>query len=246
MDVLQTRHKAETSKLLKGWKSWKIHHRVEIASRNRIFHLLAGRPWRRADPVGSERGEDINAFAIAANDERPTRTNHDTDHEAMRAQGQGLVRQTAVAGARSPTAVRSRAARTMVGGRNHPRSALSVETRQRGQNLVAFAMEEESGSIVDTVVEYVKTKRADYEEAGTPFQDQTFVSKVQPPAGVSTPSSKPFMPTLNNGFTIKAERWNSRASMFGFMSLLLVELIAHKGLLELVGLNVGNGLGFEF
>ena len=112
--------------------------------------------------------------------------------------------------------------------------------------MVVFAMEEESGSIVDTVVEYVKTKRREYDEAGTPFQDETFVSKVQPPAGVSTPSSKPYLPTLNNGFTFKAERWNSRASMFGFMSLLLVELVARKGLLELVGLNVGNGLGFEF
>merc|ERR1712032_1197876 len=125
-----------------------------------------------------------------------------------------------------------------------PKSTMMMKSCRNVPQLLA--MEEESGSIVDTVVEYVKTKRADYEEAGTPFQDQTLVSKVQPPAGVSTPSSKPFMPTLNNGFTIKAERWNSRASMFGFMSLLLVELIAHKGLLELVGLNVGNGLGFEF
>merc|ERR1712176_608554 len=44
----------------------------------------------------------------------------------------------------------------------------------------------------------------------------------------------------------RAERWNSRAAMVGFFSLLFVELIAGKGLLELLGFNVGNGLGFEF
>ena len=56
----------------------------------------------------------------------------------------------------------------------------------------------------------------------------------------------PKLPKLENGFTHKAERWNSRASMFGFFSLLFLELIAGKGLLELLGISVGNGLGFEF
>ena len=32
----------------------------------------------------------------------------------------------------------------------------------------------------------------------------------------------------------------------GFFGILLVEWIAGKGIFEMVGLNVGNGLGFEF
>ena len=32
----------------------------------------------------------------------------------------------------------------------------------------------------------------------------------------------------------------------GFFALLIVELVAHKGLLELVGIRTGAGLGFEF
>ncbi len=32
----------------------------------------------------------------------------------------------------------------------------------------------------------------------------------------------------------------------GFFGILLVEFIAGKGIFEMIGLNVGNGLGFEF
>jgi len=78
----------------------------------------------------------------------------------------------------------------------------------------------------------------------------TQAQEVAPPAklpeGVTTPSQIPRMPTLTFGFTSRAERWNSRAAMVGFFSLLFVELIFGKGLLELLGFNVGNGLGFEF
>jgi hypothetical protein len=42
-----------------------------------------------------------------------------------------------------------------------------------------------------------------------------------------------------------AERLNSRAAMLGFFALLAVEAISNKGLLELIGLQIGNGLGFE-
>ena len=76
--------------------------------------------------------------------------------------------------------------------------------------------------------------------------DEDVQSKVAPPAGVSLPSNQPNLPKLSAGFTYKAERWNSRASMVGFFSLLFVELVTRKGLLELMGLQVGNGLGFEF
>lgn len=40
----------------------------------------------------------------------------------------------------------------------------------------------------------------------------------------------------------QAEKMNSRAAMIGFFSLLAVEAIAGKGLLELLGLNIGKGL----
>jgi len=39
---------------------------------------------------------------------------------------------------------------------------------------------------------------------------------------------------------------NSRAAMIGFFALLAVEAIANKGLLQMLGLQVGKGLGFEF
>jgi hypothetical protein len=48
------------------------------------------------------------------------------------------------------------------------------------------------------------------------------------------------------GFVENAERWNSRASMVGWWSLLLVELVAGKGLLEIMGFTVGKGINFTF
>lgn len=65
------------------------------------------------------------------------------------------------------------------------------------------------------------------------------------PPGVSEPVEQPNFQDLTFGFTARAERWNSRASMIGFFALLALEGIAHKGILELMGINIGNGLGFE-
>ena len=48
------------------------------------------------------------------------------------------------------------------------------------------------------------------------------------------------------GFVENAERMNSLASMVGWWSLLLVELVAGKGLLELMGYTVGKGINFTF
>jgi hypothetical protein len=48
------------------------------------------------------------------------------------------------------------------------------------------------------------------------------------------------------GFVKGAERLNSRAAMLGFFGILLVEAIAHKGVFEMAGFEVGKGLGFEF
>ena len=45
---------------------------------------------------------------------------------------------------------------------------------------------------------------------------------------------------------VQAEKINSRAAMIGFFSLLALEAIAGKGILELLGLNIGNGLNIGF
>ena len=66
------------------------------------------------------------------------------------------------------------------------------------------------------------------------------------PPGVPPP---PFLPTMEPatfGFVENAERMNSRAACVGFFSLLAVEGIFGKGLLELVGVEVGKGINFTF
>ena len=45
---------------------------------------------------------------------------------------------------------------------------------------------------------------------------------------------------------VQAEKINSRAAMIGFFSLLALAAIAGKGILELLGLNIGNGLNIGF
>ena len=176
----------------------------------------------------------------------------------MRARGRGPGRQTTTtttttttrAGkARSKsTAVRTRAARgAPAGGRDQPRSAApAVETR-----VFATPLENESGSVIDDAVKYVKTRRREYDEAGTPFEDETFVpgpnSKAKLPRnlGVTTPSSEPNTPK-RLGWTSKAERWNSRAAMGGFVLILLIEGVSGRGILELFGVSIGNGLDIGF
>ncbi|KIZ05746.1 hypothetical protein MNEG_2217 [Monoraphidium neglectum] len=71
------------------------------------------------------------------------------------------------------------------------------------------------------------------------------VRAVQLPSGVSAPRRTPVAPEPKFGFVNWAEKINGRAAMIGFMGTLLVEAIAHRGFLELIGLTVGNGLGFE-
>lgn len=66
------------------------------------------------------------------------------------------------------------------------------------------------------------------------------------PRGVSAPKRLPQAPEAKFGFVYNAERLNSRACMLGFFGTLIVEAIARKGVLEMVGLRIGQGLGFEF
>eukprot|EP00243_Klebsormidium_subtile_P004405 TRINITY_DN18389_c0_g1_i1.p1 TRINITY_DN18389_c0_g1~~TRINITY_DN18389_c0_g1_i1.p1 ORF type:complete len:147 (-),score=1.95 TRINITY_DN18389_c0_g1_i1:333-773(-) len=66
------------------------------------------------------------------------------------------------------------------------------------------------------------------------------VSKAPP--GVEPPRQEPRLPQNLVGFTENAEVWNSRAGMIGIFGIALVELIANRGILEMVGITVGKGL----
>lgn len=52
------------------------------------------------------------------------------------------------------------------------------------------------------------------------------------------------LPTF--GFVDNAETINSRAAMIGFFALLALEAVAGKGILELVGIETGNGIDIGF
>ncbi|BBN19936.1 hypothetical protein MPTK1_8g15010 [Marchantia polymorpha subsp. ruderalis] len=62
------------------------------------------------------------------------------------------------------------------------------------------------------------------------------------PKGVEAPKEEPKLPTSFWGFTENAEVWNARASMIGLFGIILLELFAKKGLLEMIGVEVGKGL----
>jgi hypothetical protein len=52
---------------------------------------------------------------------------------------------------------------------------------------------------------------------------------------------------LHNRSTLQeSSRYRCVAAQLGFFGILLVEALAGKGVFELVGISVGNGLGFEF
>ena len=69
------------------------------------------------------------------------------------------------------------------------------------------------------------------------------VQAAKLPAGVTVPPKQPDVPAPKNGFVDNAERINSRAAMIGFFALLVLEAIADKGLLEILGFNVSGGPG---
>ncbi|KAH0465005.1 hypothetical protein IEQ34_005108 [Dendrobium chrysotoxum] len=62
------------------------------------------------------------------------------------------------------------------------------------------------------------------------------------PAGVEIPKIEPKLTEPFLGFTNTAEIWNSRACMIGLVGTFLVELIFHKGILQMIGVDVGKGL----
>ncbi|EPS73940.1 hypothetical protein M569_00818, partial [Genlisea aurea] len=62
------------------------------------------------------------------------------------------------------------------------------------------------------------------------------------PAGVELPSEMPKLEAPFLGFTKTAEIWNSRACMIGLIGTFIVELALKKGILEIIGVEVGKGL----
>ena len=78
-----------------------------------------------------------------------------------------------------------------------------------------------------------------------PHAPQASHARAAPP-GVPPPPIVPVIEPATFGFVENAERQNSRASMIGWWSLLLVEAVAGKGLLEIAGFEVGKGINFTF
>ena len=94
--------------------------------------------------------------------------------------------------------------------------------------------------LVDDVMADIKKKIADNKEK---LERAKIVAS---PPGVPPPPVVPILEPGKIGFVENAERQNSRWSMVGWWSLLLVELVAGKGLLELMGFTVGKGINFTF
>ncbi|KAL1536917.1 light-harvesting complex-like protein OHP1, chloroplastic [Salvia divinorum] len=61
-------------------------------------------------------------------------------------------------------------------------------------------------------------------------------------AAVELPKEQPKFEAPFLGFTRTAEVWNSRACMIGLIGTFIVELILNKGILEIIGVEVGKGL----
>ncbi|XP_072959229.1 light-harvesting complex-like protein OHP1, chloroplastic [Typha angustifolia] len=68
------------------------------------------------------------------------------------------------------------------------------------------------------------------------------VRAAKVPAGVEMPKVKPKLTEPFLGFTKTAEIWNSRACMIGIIGTFIVELIFHRGILQMIGVDVGKGL----
>ncbi|ONK76905.1 uncharacterized protein A4U43_C02F1110 [Asparagus officinalis] len=62
------------------------------------------------------------------------------------------------------------------------------------------------------------------------------------PQGVEVPKVEPKLSEPFLGFTRTAEVWNSRACMMGLIGTFIVELVLHKGILQMIGVDVGKGL----
>ncbi|XP_073145998.1 light-harvesting complex-like protein OHP1, chloroplastic [Henckelia pumila] len=80
---------------------------------------------------------------------------------------------------------------------------------------------------------------------GAQYSHKRLCFKIQAaklPAGVEVPKEEPKFEPPFLGFTRTAEIWNSRAGMIGIVMVFIVELILNKGLLQIIGVEVGKGL----
>ncbi|CAK7342830.1 unnamed protein product [Dovyalis caffra] len=68
------------------------------------------------------------------------------------------------------------------------------------------------------------------------------VQAAKLPPGVELPKVEPKVQAPFLGFTRTAEIWNSRACMIGLVGIFIVELIINKGILQVIGVDVGKGL----
>lgn len=68
------------------------------------------------------------------------------------------------------------------------------------------------------------------------------IQAAKVPAGVELPKEVPKLSKPLLGFTNTAEIWNSRACMIGLIGTFIVELIFNKGILEMIGVEIGKGL----
>ncbi|XP_010452044.1 PREDICTED: light-harvesting complex-like protein OHP1, chloroplastic isoform X1 [Camelina sativa] len=73
-------------------------------------------------------------------------------------------------------------------------------------------------------------------------QQTVIVRAAKLPEGVIFPKVQPKSQPAFLGFTQTAEIWNSRACMMGLIGTFIVELILNKGILELIGVEIGKGL----
>ncbi|KAF8650547.1 hypothetical protein HU200_063922 [Digitaria exilis] len=68
------------------------------------------------------------------------------------------------------------------------------------------------------------------------------VNAAKLPPGVEVPRVQPKLSEPFLGFTQTAEVWNSRACMIGLIGTFIVELVLNKGILQIIGVEVGKGL----
>ena len=99
-----------------------------------------------------------------------------------------------------------------------------------------------AGDVAREIVEDIKRK---IEENKNEIQRREEMKYHSRP-GVPRPPVVPVIEPGKFGFVENAEIMNSRASMIGWWSLLFVELVAGKGLLEMLGFTVGKGINFTF
>uniref|UniRef100_A0A7C9E9D6 Uncharacterized protein n=1 Tax=Opuntia streptacantha TaxID=393608 RepID=A0A7C9E9D6_OPUST len=95
-----------------------------------------------------------------------------------------------------------------------------------------------SASLLRSCGCYLHHRRASSTRVGVPFR----IRAAKLPEGVVLPKVEPKFKPPVIGFTRTAEIWNSRACMIGLIGTFIVELVLNKGILQVIGVEVGKGL----